>query len=582
MSKHYYIAAMMLGGLLSLASCTDSFLDKNPDERTEIDTPEKVTSLLVSAYPDNSPALICEMSSDNIIDNNAHHSYWDRNTSSLHSMYYNLNSYDRSDDEAFKFEPIVSSTQQDSPNGVWTSYYHAIATANHALRALDEIAAKNGGTYTAQMTAAKGEALMIRAFSHFMLVNIFSQAYKDSTLSKADIGVPYVTEPENKVLVHYDRGNVASVYAKIKADMEEALPLITDQYYTQPKWHFNVKAAHAFACRFYLFTRDYDKCIEEANQVLGTDPTLLPSQLINYTTFADDQNLTNYTNHWTGSDVANNIMLIDTYSSFFMHIASSSRYSHNAEAAHCTVNRAWPTAGYTILPCALVSGLFINGNQDYGLWWSRNCGPSFQYTDRVSGIGYYHNIRQEFTNTEVLLNRAEAEVLCSRHDTAAALADMQAIENSRQTTPEYNDAFSPLTEQLVRRYWQYPGDLSAAYNKQQAGQSLYPSWSFTQRMSPSFVVHEKCEKWMNLIQDYRRNELLFTGLRFFDLQRFGIEYSHIYGPNDEEFKLTWNDPRRAIEVPADALAAGLASSRPKATDTNPTRVSSSSVRKINK
>ena len=226
--------------------------------------------------------------------------------------------------------------------------------------------------------------------------------------------------------------------------------------------------------------------------------------------------------------------------------------------------------------------MFINGNQDYGLWWSRNCGPSFQYTDRVSGIGYYHNIRQEFTNTEVLLNRAEAEVLCSRHDTAAALADMQAIENSRQTTPEYNDAFSPLTEQLVRRYWQYPGDLSAAYNRQQAGQSLYPSWSFTQRMSPSFVVPENCEKWMNLIQDYRRTELLFTGMRFFDLKRFGIEYSHIYGPNDEEFKLTWNDPRRAIEVPADALAAGLASSRPKATDTNPTRVSSSSVRKINK
>ena len=213
MSKHYYIAAMMLGGLLSLASCTDSFLDKNPDERTEIDTPEKVTSLLVSAYPDNSPALICEMSSDNIIDNNAHHSYWDRNTSSLHSMYYNLNSYDRSDDEAFKFEPIVSSTQQDSPNGVWTSYYHAIATANHALRALDEIAAKNGGTYTAQMTAAKGEALMIRAFSHFMLVNIFSQAYKDSTLSKADIGVPYYP-------VNDDRNNALAEQYRVLASKE--------------------------------------------------------------------------------------------------------------------------------------------------------------------------------------------------------------------------------------------------------------------------------------------------------------------------------------------------------------------------
>ncbi|MDD6437766.1 MAG: RagB/SusD family nutrient uptake outer membrane protein [Prevotella sp.] len=578
MRRKYYIV-LAAGMLLSLSSCSDSFLDKNPDERTEINTPEKVTSLLVSAYPDNNPATICEFSSDNIIDNNAHHSYWDREAGRLRTMYYNLNSYSRADDEAFKFEPIVSSTQQDSPTGLWSSYYHAIATANHALRALDEIAAQNGGVYTPQMNASKGEALMIRAFSHFMLVNIFSQAYKDSVSSKADVGVPYVTQVEDKVLVHYDRSNVAEVYKKIKQDLEEALPLITDQYYTQPKWHFNVKAAHAFASRFYLFTRDYDKVIEHANAVLGTDPSTLPSQLINYSTFAKDQNLTNYVNHWAGSDVSNNIMLIDTYSNMWLHVAGGRRYSHNAEAAHATINRTWPTCDYTVLPATISSGLYKNGNQDYGLVWARNCGPVFQYEDRQAGIGYYHVIRTEFTNTEVLLNRAEAELLCSRHDSLAALADIQAIENSRQTTSTYNDGFSPLTKALVDRYWTYPGDRNAKYNQQRAGQSLYESWDFTQNMSSSFVVPKDCEKWMNLIQDYRRTEMLFSGMRFFDLKRFGIEYTHVYGPDDVKYTLKWNDPRRAIEVPADALAAGLESSRPATAAETPTKVSSSYIQK---
>lgn len=559
--KYIVLSAL---GIAGLTSCSDSFLDHEPDERTHIDTEEKVTQLLVNAYPQMNPAVICELSSDNIVDNNAHH----YNSTSKRNVYYNLNSYSRADDEAFKFEPIVSSTNQDSPNAVWSSYYNSIAVANSALQALDEIAAKNGGTWTARMNAAKGEALLVRAYSHFMLVNIFSQAYKDSTLSKQDVGIPYNKTVETTVNPHYDRGTVAETYKLIQADLEEGLKYVSDNYYSQPKWHFNVKAAHAFASRFYLFTRQYDKCIEQANLVLGTDPSTLSSQLPNYSIFADDQNMSNYVNHWTGSDQSNNIMLIDTYSHAMMHFAGGVRYSCNAEAAHCTISRPWPTCDYTILPSAMVSGLYINGNQDYGFVWARSCGYMFEYDDRQAGTGYFHNIRTEFTNVEVLLNRAEAEVLCSRHDTAAALADMQALENSRHTTATYSDGWKDLTKTIVDRYYQYPGDLSADYANQRSGQVLYPSWDFTQNMSPDFIVPKNCEKWMNLVEDYRRTELLYTGMRFFDLKRFGIEYTHVYGPDDIKYTLKWNDPRRAIEVPSDAIAAGLEPSRKTSTSTD--------------
>ena len=45
----------------------------------------------------------------------------------------------------------------------------------------------------------------------------------------------------------YTRGTLAEVYSKIDADLIEGLPLITDEFYSVPKYHFNQKAAYAFA-----------------------------------------------------------------------------------------------------------------------------------------------------------------------------------------------------------------------------------------------------------------------------------------------------------------------------------------------
>ena len=54
----------------SLTSCSD-FLDTMPDNRAEIDTENKITSLLVSAYPGNTEVVMAEMASDNAMDNSA-------------------------------------------------------------------------------------------------------------------------------------------------------------------------------------------------------------------------------------------------------------------------------------------------------------------------------------------------------------------------------------------------------------------------------------------------------------------------------------------------------------------------------
>ncbi|MBR1932355.1 MAG: RagB/SusD family nutrient uptake outer membrane protein [Prevotella sp.] len=559
-----YTAFSVVLSAVALTSC-DDFLDKEPDERTEIDTESKIIGLMVDAYPWANPASVCELMGDNLVDNNAPHNQLDNNGRLL-TVHYNLNSMERMDDELFLFEPVRSSTSWDSPSWLWQAYYQSVAVANIALNAIEEYKA-NGGVETEKLKSVKGEALLVRAFSHFMLVNIFSQAYKNPELSKADVGVPYVTEVIDKVQVDYDRGNVADVYEKIEKDLEEGLSLISDVHLTKPKWHFNTRAAHAFAARFYLFKRDYQKVIEHANAVLGTDVSTIQPLLFNYGGFASLTTYAAYALAYQGSEVPNNLMLLVTNSIHWRRMGGygyKNRYTHNADAAHATVDRFGPTWDLSLLPCIVTSGLFTTGGQDYGMVWARQL-ESFEYSDKVAGIGTPHVVRSEFTCDVLLLERAEAKIMLA--DTLGALEDLNALETSRHTMTSYNNAVHDLSLPVVQYYYQYPGDSGETYRNQRSAQVVaqYGDWSFTQNMSPDFVVKPELQKWMNCLMDYRRIETLFDGTRFFDLKRFGIEYSHVYGKDAEEHMLTWNDPRRAVEVPQEVLASGLQSSRTSAT-----------------
>src|SRR5690606_25051836 len=122
--------------------------------------------------------------------------------------------------------------------------------------------ATDGKDYSAQ----KGEALVARAYAHFMLVTLYANVY-DPVTASTDPGIPYVKEPEEIVLKKYERKTVQYVYEQIEQDLETGIPLIDDNAYKAPKFHFTTSAAHAFASRFYLFKRDYRQVVAHASQV---------------------------------------------------------------------------------------------------------------------------------------------------------------------------------------------------------------------------------------------------------------------------------------------------------------------------
>ncbi len=568
--KSYKYKVMAFGAaLMTVASCSESFLDKVPDERTEIDTEDKVVSLLVSAYPEGNPAWICEISSDNLTDNLSPH--YPSNPSKKQVLaHYNYSSYTKWDDELFKFEAADNATysSQDSPGNLWAGYYSSVATVNQALAAIDNICPD--GNYSSKLKAAKGEALLIRAYDHFELVNIFSKAYKNHTESKKDVGVPYVTEIEDVVQKKYDRINVDSVYTLIGKDLEEGLSLISDvNYTTAPKYHFNTNAAHAFASRYYLFKRDYAKVIEHANAVLGTDSANCQRMMMDYSGFYGCSSLSDYSNVWVNPSQNNNLLLIDTYSLLQRRLFGY-RYSYAGESCSKALmfrsdhSSLW--TGYYAPGISLVSGaLFGSSSNDYG-YFSSKVGEHFEYTDKVSGIGYCHQIFRAFTAQSLLLERAEAETMLGKYDEAAN--DLRWWWNCQLNTFSEEDTKS-FIEKGYNKYMTN-SEFTKYYNKG-TNTNCFDDWSFTQRMSSDFVVPAKAVPYMNCINDFRRYETSYEGHRFLDLKRWGMDYIHTVGLTSDEYKSNYDDAVRAIEVPWETMSAGMDSSRPTSTTDSPAK-----------
>jgi len=512
--------------LVVISSC-DGFLDTLPDNRTQLNTQKKIAQLLVSAYPGANYGLIAELSSDNFIDNNA-------------VLPVNLSSFEKMHEEIFEWKDVTSSTQEDSPSYIWENAYAAIAAANHALQAIEELNASNPEI---NMDNQKGEALLCRAYGHFILVNIFCQTYKNETDSKSDKGIPYATEPETVVNGQYTRESVQSVYSRIQQDIETGIALISDHSYKVPKYHFNKKAAAAFAARFFLYKRDYQKVIQYANEVLGANPgSLLRKWNVDY----DNPFAISY--DYINTEHACNLLLLPT-SSVFTRVFGT-RYGHNGSAMTGTLYGSGPTWS-GMLPC--YSGkLYISGEQDYGVFYPKNY-EMFEYTDKVAGIGYAHVMRTEFTVEETLLCRAEAFVLQNR--LSEALNDLELWNKSR-LAPE------TLTENRIKSFYV---SSNTTFYKVLNNEKISSSFQLT----PAQIPYIQC------VLHFRRIETIFDGYRWFDIKRYGIEIEHAIGKTGKD-KLTFNDPRRAIQIPAEVISAGI---DPNPRTKNP--LSSSSYKKAN-
>ena len=563
----YGLSVMVMS--MSLTACSD-FLDKMPDERTELLSETEVVDLLKGSYPYSNYQFVCELSSDNLIDNNAPHLPSSPNDKQIEN-HYNYPSNSRWNDEMFCFENAASATysDSDSPGEIWEGWFNSIASVNAALEAIDQIASKQGinnrseySMLSAQLRASYGEALLLRAYNHFILANIFGQAYKNESISANEISIPYVTEPETQLQKNYTRLSVKEVYDHIIADLEEGLRYVSDSYYDAPKYHFNTQAAHAFAARVYLYHHDWDKCIEHANAVLGTDDASLLRMSMDYSVFEKCASADDYANAWQNPVLNNNLMLLNTYSTYSRKIFGY-RYSVAGESASLTMmvrtnSQLW--SGYIVTPIAIVSGmLFSSSTHDYG-FFSCKIQEQFQMLDKIAQTGYVHQIIRAFTGMNLLLERAEAYIM--KNDLEKAAHDLKAYWNNSIETFSDKDK-----ESYYPRYIKQMTDDMFKTNFTNTESTKKPNcfdnWDFiSQNISPDIVVSADAVPYMNCLNDFRRFENSFEGIRFFDLKRWGMEWTHYFGLDKTPYVMEGVDKRRALEAPWEALANGAGTSRP--------------------
>ena len=301
--KKYIFGALTMVSALALTSCND-YLDKLPDDRAELNSDKKITELLVSAYPSATNNLIHEMMSDNVDDNGRGYS-----SPVLCEELYRLQ------------DPTEES--DDTPYDVWEGFYRSVAVCNQALQAIEQMGNPKS------LLGDKAEAQIVRAYSMFQLANTFCMAWNPE---KADeyLGLPYPLEPEQNVKTEYKRGTLRELYAAIDKDIEEALPNIAlaNAAYSIPKYHFNTKAAYAFAARFNLYYMKYDKVVKYASVALGSDPTAVMRKYDPYR----DLGRQDFGNRWIRSDEDANLLLINSHTRSCRYLVSSSyngRFNHN-------------------------------------------------------------------------------------------------------------------------------------------------------------------------------------------------------------------------------------------------------------
>ena len=530
-----YKGSLMLASVAILASCSDQ-LDTLPDNRTTLDTPKKIAGLLVTAYPDRTPTLFNEWMSDNTDYMGAQNSQGNRGG------------------DQYFFWQEQTEGGNDSPEQVWMLYYEGVYKANEALAAIED----QGGPKNDILRNSKGEALLIRAYDHFILANEFCRPYNGKTSTK-DAGLYYATgiADFSAAAEQSNRGTVADVYAKIATDIEAGIPLLNDTYEV-PKYHFNKQAAYAFATRFYLYYEKWEKAKEYADKLLGSNPaaSLRDYRALQAMPLSKSEQAVKIAEAYCSASADCNLLVQTSVSNAGMALApwlTSKRYTltnYLSETELFQSNNIWGTSSNLIWKPFTVN----SGESNFALLMKLP--REFEVRNTTTGSGYLRTLNVDFTMDEALLNRAEAEIMLGQND--AACADMTIwMKNFFNTNVT-------LTPTSVQTYFK-----TVSYAYADAAKMVS---SFKKHISPRFTIDAEGSVQESLLQcllNFRRIETVHQGMRWMDIRRYNIEIPRrLIGANGRPSKnLDWlekDDPRQVVQIPQSIREAGVAGNPTKA------------------
>ena len=152
--------------------------------------------------------------------------------------------------ETFYNHQIIASNSIVSRT--WNNSYNLIHITNAAIEGLETSQALSEGVKSQLL----GEALFIRAMTHFYLVNLFGD-------------VPYITTTDYEINKQASRMQENLIYDNILIDLVEAKTLLGKTYITNERIRANKWVVSALLARVYLYLGQWENAENESSLLIG-------------------------------------------------------------------------------------------------------------------------------------------------------------------------------------------------------------------------------------------------------------------------------------------------------------------------
>lgn len=256
--------------ILFMFSCS-KFLEEKVDDRTLITTLEEMELTLKSLNPPAGVAF-----TEFMTDNYAHKEVPSHYVLLVRNHIANV----------YRFRCMKENLANSdynlpnfNPNRSWVRYYFRIQNASLVISKANKYNARSAEEELLKEQIL-GKALAIRAYCHFMLVNLFAKSY-DSATASSDKGIPLVRTYTGLAIEKYPIASVEETYDFIEKDLLEALPIIkTWDEETNPKFNFTAISVEALLAQLYLFKKDWEKSVKYADRVIAKNSNILPVSTI--------------------------------------------------------------------------------------------------------------------------------------------------------------------------------------------------------------------------------------------------------------------------------------------------------------
>lgn len=391
----------------------------------------------------------------------------------------------------------------------WQVLYKQIAGCNVVLDYLDKVT----GSETDKRNL-KGQALAMRAYYYFILVNMFAKPYNDpSSTPELSLGVPLKLDMQ-VTDQFFGRNTLAEVYAQMEKDFLEAATLLKNNPKDNGFYKMNEQAAYAMLSRLYLYQERWDKTIEFADKALA-----IKSNLTNLNTYTTEGGTYAYNNSFPNGNVNR---IYDPIKSKEIIWAYEPNIASEKEVFMSSMSPAYtlvmgppyrpsdellnlydsrPASDNEVYLADLRSRLFF----DAAVTSIKIIPPAtlvatyIPYNGGKAGGG--------LRVAELYLNRAEANIRKAGGDLQSALKDLNTLRISR-----YDSRRPYVTVNIT-----------------------------------------DAAKLLDFCKDERRRELAYEGHRWFDLRRYGMpSISHYYEEIPgvgETFTLAKGDSRYTLQIP---------------------------------